>query len=313
MVPTCTRWQLSAGKIGYSLMKKIALIGANGMLSTAIKKLVLADYQIQPYDLPDFDLTSREQVLSLQCSPPDIIINCAAFTNVDGCEDQQELAMCVNGSGPGLLAEFASKIDAVLVHISTDFVFDGKKSSPYLESDQPQPLSVYGKSKLEGEQQILQSGLEKYFLIRTSWLYGAGGNNFVETIIRLAKEKSELKIIADQRGTPTWTEDLAHAIFALLDLPEPSPYGIYHYSNECECSWFNFAVEIISQLRARQDVKVERLLPIPTEGYPLPAERPKYSVMSKEKIKQVTGLAIPVWQESLKSYLIQRSSKEDIL
>ena len=291
-------------------MKKIALIGANGMLATAIKKLVPADYQIRPYGLPDFDLTCREQVLYLRSSSPDIIINCAAFTNVDGCEEQVERAMQVNGDGPGLLAELAKELGAVLVHLSTDFVFDGKKGCPYLEDDLPQPLSVYGKSKLEGEQQILKSGLNTYFIIRTSWLYGAGGNNFVETIIRLATERPKLKIVADQYGTPTWTEDLARAIFDLLALPDPSSYGVYHYSNEGECSWFDFAAEIVKRYQLDHDVKVEQLLPIPSDGYPLPAERPKYSVMSKDKIKQAAGMMIPDWQESLKSYLRQRGSKE---
>jgi len=291
--------------------RTIALIGANGMLATAIQKLVPANYQIQPYDLPDFDLTSREQVMSLRNNPPEIIINCAAFTNVDGCETQQELAMRVNGVGPGLLAELASKIDAVLVHISTDFIFGGSKASPYSEEDQPQPLSVYGKSKLVGEQQILDTGLKKYYIVRTSWLYGAGGNSFVETIIRLATEKSELKIIADQRGTPTWTEDLARAIFELLNLSDPSCYGIYHYSNDGECSWFDFAKEIVALEQEQQKLAVEKILPITTEGYPLPAERPKYSVMSKQKIKLTTGMEIPVWQESLKKYCKERSSDTD--
>ena len=298
---------ISATPIPHS--RTIALIGANGMLATAIQKLVPANYQIQPYDLPDFDLTSREQVLSLQDSAPDIIINCAAFTNVDGCETQQELVMQVNGAGPGLLAELARKLDAVLVHISTDFVFDGSKASPYSEEDQPQPLSIYGTSKLAGEQQILQSGLKKYYIVRTSWLYGAGGNNFVETIIRLATEKKQLKIVSDQRGTPTWTDDLACTIFSLLALSKHSLYGIYHYSNDGECSWFDFASEIIAQAKADQQVNVAQLLPIPTEGYPLPAARPKYSVMSKAKIKQATGVEIPAWQQSLKAYLAQRNLK----
>lgn len=293
--------------------KIIALIGANGMLATAIKKLVPADYVIQSFDLPEFDLTDREHVLALQEQSPEIIINCAAYTNVDGCEEQRDLAMQVNGDGPGLLAELALKIGAVLVHISTDFVFDGMKTSPYLEDDQTQPLSVYGESKLSGEQQIQQSGLAKYFIVRTSWLYGAGGNNFVETMIRLARERTELKVVADQRGTPTWTEDLARAIYALLHLTlHPSPvtrhplYGIYHYSNQGECSWFEFAREIINQVRNLEDLQVEEILPIPTDGYPLPAERPKYSVLSKGKIKQATGILIPGWQQSLHDYLKNR-------
>ena len=298
--------------------KVIALIGANGMLAAAIKKLTPAEYQIQSYDLPDFDLTNSEQVLSLREDPPDIIINCAAYTNVDGCEEQNELAMRVNGDGPGILAELAKQVGAILVHVSTDFVFDGSKDSPYLEDDLPRPLSVYGKSKLSGEQQIQQSGLTKYFILRTSWLYGAGGNNFVETMIRLAKERPTLKVVADQQGTPTWTEDLAGAIFRLLALTSDSspvtrhpPYGLYHYSNDGVCSWYEFACEIINQVRADEVLQVKELLPIPTDGYPLPAERPKYSVMSKEKIRQVTGLDIPAWQRSLRLYLSNRPLDTD--
>ncbi len=284
-------------------MKQVALIGANGMLATAIRKLAPADYVIKPYDLPAFDLTDPVQVLSLRDDAPDIIINCAAFTNVDGCEIEQELALQVNGAGPGLLADLAKQTDAALVHISTDFVFSGDKNSPYQEDDQPNPLSVYGKSKLAGEQQVQLSGLDKYFIIRTSWLYGGGGNNFVETMIRLAKERTELKVVADQRGTPTWTEDLAKAIFALL---RGDKYGIYHYSNDGECSWHEFACEIINQIRFVEELQVKTIQPIPTEGYPLPAVRPKFSVLSKEKIKQATGLEIPAWQQSLKFYLMQR-------
>jgi dTDP-4-dehydrorhamnose reductase len=286
------------------VLRKIALIGANGMLANAVQRLLPAGYALKLYDLPDFDLTNRSQVMALQNDPPDILLNCAAFTNVDGCENQRELAMAVNGEGPGLLAELAQQIDAVLVHISTDFVFDGCKQSPYCEEDPTRPLSMYGKSKLAGEQQIVQSGLKKFFIVRTSWLYGVGGNNFVETIIRLAQERGELKIVADQRGTPTWTDDLAAAIYALV---KTDTFGIYHYSNAGECSWFDFATEIVRQLRLAQPVKADQLLPIPTEGYPLPAERPRYSVLSKKKIQQLTGLAIPAWQDSLKHYFRQRN------
>lgn len=286
-------------------MKKVALIGANGMLATAIKKLAPVDCVMESFDLPEFDLTDREQVLSLQRMAPDIIINCAAFANVDGCEEQKDLAFQVNGKGVGFLAELAQQTKAILVHISTDFVFDGKKTSPYLENDQPLPLSVYGQSKLLGEQQVQQSGLVTYFIIRTGWLYGAGGNNFVETIIRLARERVELKVVADQRGTPTWTDDLARAVFVLLQTQE---YGIYHFSNRGECSWFEFAREIVEQIGTTEELTVENVLPIPTEDYPLPAERPRYSVLSKDKIKLLTSVDIPVWQQSLKSYLQQRET-----
>lgn len=284
-------------------MHEVALIGANGMLATAIRKLAPDNYRLHLYDLPEFDLTDRIQVLALRKSSPEIIINCAAYTNVDGCEDQHELAMRVNGDGPGYLAELARDIGATLIHISTDFVFDGKKQSPYIEDDQPQPLSVYGKSKLAGEQQILQSGLEKYFIIRTSWLYGAGGHNFVETMIRLAKERTELKVVADQYGTPTWTEDLASLVFVLLQTRQ---YGLYHCSNMGECNWYQFACEIIDQVQKTVPLRVERVLPIPTEDYPLPAVRPRYSVMSKDKIARVTDCTVPSWRQSLEAYMNSR-------
>ena len=276
--------------------KVIALIGANGMLASAIKKLAPANYEVQSFDLPTFDLTNRQKVLALQAKLPEIIINCAAYTNVDGCEEKRELAMQVNGDGVGLLVELAQKIDAVLVHISTDFVFGGEKISPYREDDQPEPLSIYGKSKLVGEQIIQQSELKKYYIIRTSWLYGAGGNNFVETMIRLGKGNAELKIVADQYGTPTWTDDLAITIFELLKLACKSssshghaPYGLYHYSNEGFCSWYEFSCEIFNQVCDLEELMIKDVLPITTDGYPLPAERPKYSVLSKDKIKKVTG------------------------
>jgi len=284
-------------------VKKVALIGANGMLATAIKKLRPPEYSLQLYDLPDFDMTDRMQVMSLQDSAPEIILNCAAFTNVDGCETEQQLAMEVNGEAVGFLAELAKATNAVLVHISTDFVFDGAKSSPYLEDDRPNPLSVYGKSKLLGEMKIGQAGLERCFIIRTSWLYGAGGGNFVETMIRLAKERSELKVVDDQRGTPTWTDDLAKAIFALL---ETDAYGTYHFSNMGSCSWYEFAQEVIEQVRKFEPLKIEALKPILTEGYPLPATRPKYSVMSKAKILAVTALQIPAWKQSLSDCILSR-------
>lgn len=273
------------------------------MLAAAIRKSAPADWTLLLYDLPSFDLTDRVQVFQLQGLKPDVIINCAACTNVDGCEEQENLAMQVNGYGPGLLAELARQIDAVLMHISTDFVFDGRKTSPYVEGDPTNPLSVYGKSKLLGEQQILKSGLQKYFIVRTSWLYGQHGNNFVETIIRLAKERTDLKIISDQKGTPTLTDDLAEAVFTLL---QTNAYGIYHYSNEGQCSWFEFASEIVTLARKRFSLKIEQVLPIPTEGYPLPAVRPKYSVFSKQKIKLAAGINIPDWRDSLAFYLAQR-------
>jgi len=287
-------------------VKKIALIGAKGMLASAIRRLLPEGYEILPYDLPEFDLTDQAQVFALREQAPHIIINCAAYTNVDGCEENRDLAMQVNGEGPGLLAKLALEIDAVLMQISTDFVFSGDKQQPYRENDATGPLSVYGQSKLLGEQKIVQSGLKKYFIVRTSWLYGADGNNFVETMIRLAREREVLKVVADQRGTPTWTDDLAQALFALL---ETGQYGLYHFSNSGDCSWFEFATDIINRFKESAPVKVGEILPIPTEDYPLPATRPKYSVLAKDKIIAATDIHLAAWQQSLAGYLEQRQKQ----
>lgn len=299
-------------------VKRLALIGANGMLACKVRELSPAAYLINNYDLPEFDLTDQAQVMAEMVRlRPAVIINCAAFTNVDGCEAQEELATRVNGAGPGYLAEAAKTIGAVLVHISTDYVFDGCKKSPYLEADPVNPLSAYGRSKLVGEQVILASGLERFFIVRTSWLYGSGGKNFVETIIRLAKEREELRIVADQIGCPTSTGDLAAAIFNLLALMDHGSritdhdfFGIYHFAGSGQCTWHEFAAEIVRQARERgEPLQVKRVVPIRTEEYPLPAPRPAYSVFSKEKYCAATGAEIPGWQESLARYLEERTFK----
>ncbi|MEA3360283.1 MAG: dTDP-4-dehydrorhamnose reductase [Thermodesulfobacteriota bacterium] len=288
----------------------LALIGANGMLASAINKLAPEIYEIIPFDLPDFDLTNHHLLFkSLRKARPKVIVNCAAYTDVDGCESEEELAKQVNGKGPGYLANAAKEMGATLVHISTDFVFDGEKTEPYIEVDPVNPQSAYGRTKAVGEQAVLDSGLNEYFIVRTSWLYGPGGKNFVDTIIRLAKEREKLRIVSDQVGTPTYTEDLAQAIFSLLALdgsqfsPVP-PYGIYHFSNEGECTWYDFAKEIVYQLNKHGVLlRVKELIPIRTEEYPLPAKRPAYSVLSKEKIKAATGLKISDWKSSLEKHL----------
>jgi len=315
--------------------KKIAIIGANGMLAQAVRSTAPESCQIHCFDLPDFDMTNRKIVLSILIElSPEIIINCAAFTDVDGCETQEELASQVNGDAVGYLADAAIGTNATLVHVSTDYVFPGTGNMPLREDEQVAPESAYGRSKLLGEQAILNSDLEKYFIIRTSWLYGIGGNNFVETIIRLAKERETLGIVADQIGSPTYTPDLADAIFSLLGFSDDSspithhplpdirhrlsvtdypslvtaPYGIYHFSNEGICSWYDFAVTIVAIARKHgEDLKIKEITPIKTEDYPLPAKRPAYSVFSKQKYRNTTGMEIPFWWESLEQYLVTRN------
>lgn len=282
--------------------KRIALVGSAGMLAFAFKKLLPESVDLLELDLPAFDLTDSEQVSrELGAFSPDVVVNCAAFTNVDGCESEEELATKVNGLGVGLLAEASRKLGAVFVHVSTDYVFSGDKTEPYCEEDTTGPRSAYGRSKLCGEQALIKSGLASYFIVRTSWLYGPGGNNFVETIRRLASEREQLKIVADQVGTPTFTPDLAGAILNLL---ATDAYGIYHFSNAGKCSWCDFANEIVRLLRVSgEQLLVKEILPIKTEEYPLPATRPAYSVFSKDKYVSVTGAKVPDWKEALSRYL----------
>jgi dTDP-4-dehydrorhamnose reductase len=296
--------------------RKLVLIGSNGMLASAIRRLVSEErYELSPFDLPEFDLSDPELVRRVLAGVgPDIILNCAAYTDVDGCEAREEFATKVNGFGPGHLARTARELGATLVHLSTDYVFDGTKGSPYVEDDPPNPQSAYGRSKLLGERQILESGLDRFYIVRTSWLYGPNGKNFVETIARLAREREELRIVADQTGSPTHTADLAQALYTLLDFEDGSTsrrpaYGLYHFSNEGACTWFDFACAIVERLRrAGQPVRVQRVLPIGTEEYPLPAKRPAYSVLSKDKYREATGTTVPGWEESLGRYFEDRNA-----
>jgi len=292
------------------------LVGAKGMLAKKVDERFSKQWEITPVDLPDFDLTDRSCVLAhVSELQPDLIVNCAAFTDVDGCETQEELATRVNGLGVGYLAEAASRCGATLVHLSTDYVFSGQGKVPLDEMNPVGPQTAYGRSKLAGEEAIFASGLENFYIVRTSWLYGPGGANFVETILRLAKRQEELGIVADQVGSPTYTGDLADALFVLtrhlLEDPAvrtgcPSP-GIYHYSNEGVCSWYEFACAIVDIARGRGELLCVRdIKPIKTEDYPLPARRPAYSVLSKEKFRHVTGEEPPCWRSSLDRYFDER-------
>ncbi|MCF6291031.1 MAG: dTDP-4-dehydrorhamnose reductase [Desulfobacterales bacterium] len=289
----------------------IALVGGQGMLGRMVRWQAPAAAGIVSLARSELNITDRDQVLRRMAAlRPRVIINCAGYTEVDKCEFEEESARQVNGLGPGFLAEAAREIGATLVHISSDYVFDGKAGRPYREEDATGPGSAYGRSKLLGEQSVQDSGLKKYFIIRTSWLYGPGGNNFVETILRLAREKDELKIVADQVGSPTYTRDLARGILQLLKTAsagagEHSPiYGLYHFADTGQCSWFEFAREIIHlAAQGGMELKVRSVAPIRTEEYPRPAPRPAFSALTTDKYQRVTGADIPSWQESLKEYL----------
>ncbi len=288
--------------------RRVALIGERGMLARKVRQLAPVSFGIHGLGRPEFDLTDpergREALLAIR---PQIIINCAAYTHVDGCESNAELAFQINGEGPGHLARMAAELGATLVHISTDYVFPGDGTRPYREDDAVGPRSVYGLSKLRGEEVILGSGLERSFIIRTSWLYGPGGKNFVDTMLRLAGEREELRVVADQIGSPTYTGDLARAIFNLLATKETgdeNPFGIYHFADGGSCSWHQLAEAAVSSARSLgAPVVTRKIVPIATEDYPLPAPRPAYSVLSTEKYRATTGASVPFWRDSLEFYL----------
>lgn len=274
----------------------ILVVGANGMLGRDMMSLI-GDAG-RGVDLDEIDITSLESTNRIITTlKPDVVINCAAYTDVDGCESNAEKAMQVNGEGVAHLAMASREIGARLVHISTDYVFDGGKGSPYREDDAPCPLGVYGESKLAGEMNAAFN--PDHLIVRTQWLYGLHGKNFVETMLCLAKEKEELSVVDDQTGSPTWTRDLAHAILSLLKTDQR---GIYHAANSGFCSWNGFAQAIFEE--AGLSVHVRGMT---TEQLNRPARRPLYSTLDCSKLTRDTGFQPQPWRTALKEYLRLRS------
>lgn len=270
----------------------ILVVGANGMLGQDLMSLL--GERGRGVDLPDIDITdmvSVQQVLT--ALKPKVVINCAAYTDVDGCETNTETAMQVNGEGVAFLALVTREIGAKLVQVSTDYVFDGSKGSPYREDDLQQPLNIYGESKLAGELNVDIN--PDNLLVRTQWLYGLHGKNFVETMLKLGQEKSELTVVDDQIGSPTWTMDLARGILALVD---KDCRGTYHCANSGHTSWNGFAKAIFDE--AGLPVQV---LPMTTEQLNRPARRPLYSTLDCSKLVADTGFEPQAWHEALKQYL----------
>lgn len=275
----------------------VLITGANGQLGLALQSIAAQYPEIRfcfassaKADITD-KATLTEVFNELK---PDVCINAAAYTAVDKAEIEPEKAELVNVTGVANLAEICKNFNTTLIHISTDFVFDGEKQTPYIETDSTHPTGVYGLTKLRGEQAIANCW-EKHFIVRTSWLYSEFGNNFYKTMLRLASERDTLNVVDDQIGTPTYAVDLAEALLKIV-AGRNSEYGIYHYSNEGVASWYDFARAIF----ALHELEVT-LNPIPTTAFPTPAKRPKYSVLDKSKIKAAFGLSIPDWQTSLKS------------
>lgn len=291
-------------------MRKILLTGKNGQIGWELQRSLasLADIvAVGHHEMNLADIDSVRKVI--REVRPELIVNAAAYTAVDQAESEPDLAMTVNGVAPGVMAEEAKRLGAVIIHYSTDYVFDGASERPYAEADAPAPLNVYGQTKLAGERAIQATGVS-HLILRTSWVYGARGRNFLLTILRLAQERQELKVVDDQVGVPVWSRMLAQMTSQILS-QHYSPFrrpafsvadvsGLYHMvSGGPATSWHGFARKILENISHRTSQDLPKLVPIPSADYPLPAKRPRNSVMSCEKLIQAYGLQIPAWEDSL--------------
>jgi len=281
---------------------KILITGAYGQLGNELKALSVhyPGWQFFFTDVDSLDISQEEAVRKyVRGANPDFIVNCAAYTAVDKAETDAENARAINAFAPGFLAKEAKAANAGFMHISTDYVFNGKGFIPYSENDPVSPLGVYGKTKREGEQRCFQN-YESSVVIRTSWLYSSYGNNFVKTMLRLGQEREMLKVVFDQTGTPTYAEDLAKAVFIIMETWKTNPAdclpGIYHYSNEGVASWYDFAKAIFETAGVAC-----KTVPVLSDEFPTAAQRPHYSVLNKSKIKAIFNLEIPYWKDSLKN------------
>ncbi len=292
-------------------MRRILLTGLNGQVGQELQRTLAPLGEVIGVGRETMDLaqaTSIRQAISE--ARPDVIVNAAAYTAVDKAETETELAHSINGIAPQIMAEEAQRLGAALFHISTDYVFDGRKNTPYLEDDAPNPLGVYGKSKLVGEEGIRKT-CDRYIILRTAWVYGTyGQSNFVKTLLRLFASRDEVRVVADQVGTPTWASDIASAIATLLpqlcpEQPQESPLtGIYNFTNSGMSSWYDFAIAIFEEAKQLGfPLKVQRIVPITTSEYPTPAQRPAYSVLSGKKVSAALGTYPPYWRDGLRQML----------
>lgn len=287
----------------------VLVTGANGQLGQSIQFIAnqYPNIQFIYTDYQELDITNFESCHTVFAKyKPQFCINTAAYTAVDKAESEAEKAHLINVIGPENLAKVCKEYNTILLHISTDFIFDGTSTQPYLETDIPNPKSVYGQTKLDGELAV-QKNWEKHFIIRTSWVYSQFANNFMKTMLRLASERDNLSVVNDQIGTPTNAVDLAEVLIVIIvssfkfaspvrfHSGQVSSFGIYNFSNEGQCSWYDFANEIFHQKGIKIDLK-----PIPTSAYPTPAKRPAYSVLDKTKIKSTFDIKINDWQTSLR-------------
>lgn len=280
----------------------ILIFGKNGQIGWELHRAIATLGNVVALDYPDVDLSHPDSICgAIRKAKPTIIINAAAYTSVDKAESEPEKAMAINGVAPGVIAEEAKRIGAILIHYSTDYVFDGFKRSPYLETDIPNPLNVYGKTKLAGDIAIRAVDVP-HFIFRTSWVYGWRGQNFLLTMLRLARERDELKVVDDQEGTPNWARMLAEATAQILAqgamyLPKfvSDRSGIYNMSSQGQTSWFGFAKVILERDPCRNEHRLKRLTPISTDVYATLAKRPRYSLLDISKFKNTFGLVPTDW------------------
>jgi len=269
---------------------KVIVTGSKGMLGTDLfLELAKTDFEVIAWDYSDFDITNKPDMQKLILEKPNVVINCAAYTNVDLAETEKEKCALINIEGVKNLTLACKECDSILIQISTDYVFDGTKES-YNETDVKNPVNYYGETKSKGEDFIINN-LKNYYIVRTSWLFGKNGKNFVDTISKLAKEKQELKVVDDQKGKPTFTKDLSEALIKLISTK--MPFGVYHITNSNICSWFEFAKKIVEINKSNCVVK-----PCTTLDFPRPAKRPKFSVLNNNKFNLLRS-----WESALKEYL----------
>lgn len=284
---------------------KVLVTGANGQLGyDVIKRLDSEGIEYLGTDRDSLDITNEEQVKKVISDyNADVVIHCAAYTAVDKAEDEKELCYSINVLGTKYVAEACKETNAKMVYISTDYVFDGEGDKPFEVTDKPNPINYYGKTKYEGELEV-QELLDKYFVVRISWVFGINGNNFVKTMLRLGKERDEISVVADQIGSPTYTPDLARLLFEMI---QTDKYGVYHVTNEGYCSWYEFACEIFKQ--AGMVVKVN---PINTEDYPTRARRPANSRLSKESLESNRFKLLPNYSLAVCDFIMSLKNADEL-
>ena len=296
---------------------KVWLLGARGMLGQAAARLLAANKIPTLTTGREVDITRLETLEQVPAAGVTHIINCAAYTKVDDAESEEELAGRVNGLGPTHIGQIAAKLGAAAVHISTDYVFNGQAHSPYLEDHPTGPLNAYGRTKLQGEKGFMaasEGAPEPFYLVRTSWLFGRGRHNFVTTMLRLMGDRKELSVVSDQRGRPTYCDDLARGCLRLLGITgAPAPGGFYHFANSSKTTWHGFAEAILELGRKRgMHLACERINPIPTEDFPTPAERPAYSVLDTTKFSTATHSRPRPWKEALAEYIDHLAAEQGV-